>query len=100
MLRIIIWNEEIDLVSIVSAYLPKRQQRTVAGFLTRSRNSAFPSCDSDILLFRCLELTAAGTVQDSHLFPSQDFPMKILHHFAAAKIHFFSTDEISHETFW
>lgn len=61
----------------------------MAGFLTRSKNSAFPSFDSGILLFPFTELTAAGTVQDFHLFPSQDFTIKILHHFAAAKVHFF-----------
>ena len=45
----------------------------MAGLLTCSENDAFPSCDSDMLPFPLAELTAAGTVQDSHLFPSQDF---------------------------
>ena len=48
----------------------------MAGLLTRSKNSVFPSFDSDILPFPFAELTAAGTVQDSHLFPSQDFSDK------------------------
>ena len=61
----------------------------VAGFLTCSRNCAFPSFDSGILQFPFAELTAAGTVQDLHLFPSQDLTIKILHHFADAKIQFF-----------
>jgi hypothetical protein len=43
-----------------------------------------------MLPFPFAELTAAGTVQDFHLFPSQGFTTETLHHFAAAKIHFFS----------
>jgi len=49
--------------------------------------------------FPCSKLTAAGTVQDSHLFPSQDFTTKILHHFAAAKIHFFTIKNL-HDRFF
>jgi len=60
-------------ISFASAYLPKRQQHNVAGFLTRFQNCAFPSSDSGFLQFQLKKLTAAGTVQDSHLFPSQDF---------------------------
>jgi hypothetical protein len=48
-----------------------------------------------MLPFPFAELTAAGTVQDSHLFPSQDFTTKILHHFAAAKIHFFCIEAMA-----
>ena len=59
-------------ISFASAYLPKRQQHNVAGFLTRFQNCAFPSSDSGFMQFQLKKLTAAGTVQDSHLFPSQD----------------------------
>ena len=62
----------------------------MAGFLTCPGSGAFPSFDSDMLPFPFAELTAAGTVQDFHLFPSQGFTTETLHHFAAAKIHFFS----------
>jgi hypothetical protein len=61
----------------------------MAGFLTCFRNCAFPSSDSGKNAVSFLKLTAAGTVQDLHLLPSQDFTTNILHHFAAAKIHFF-----------
>ena len=59
----------------------------MAGFLTCSRNGVFPSSDSDILPSPFTELTAAGTVQDSHLFPSQD--SEILHHKRRQKYIFF-----------
>ena len=60
-------------VSFASAYLPKRQQHANGRFSDSFLNSVFPSFDSDFLPFFFVELTAAGTVQDSHLFPSQDF---------------------------
>ena len=61
-------------LKFVSAYLPKRlTTRQVAGLLTCLFQNAFPSCDSDMLFWKLWRLTAAGTVQDLHLFPFQNF---------------------------
>ena len=66
--------EKIHLFA--EAYLPKLSTLDLmAGFLTRSPSEVFPSKTTVTYVGSSglFELTAAGTVQDSHLLPSQDF---------------------------
>ena len=79
-------------ISFASAYLPKRQQHNVAGFLTCSWNRAFPSFDSDILRIRFQNLQQRALCRTFTCFPLRILAYKILHHFAVAKIHFFRKD--------
>jgi hypothetical protein len=60
----------------------------MAGFLTRLSFKRLPIylIDSDIrMLQERLRLTAAGTVQDSHLIPSLNFQPETYHHVIGGK---------------
>lgn len=67
--------EKIHLFA--EAYLPKLSTffDLMAGFLTCSPSEVFPSKTTVTFVGSSglFELTAAGTVQDSHLLPSRDF---------------------------